>query len=30
VTEENQLNYIHKMPPGIEAYWMDAGWFQGE
>jgi alpha-galactosidase len=30
VTEENQLDYIHKMPPGIEAYWMDAGWFQGE
>jgi alpha-galactosidase len=29
VNEENQLDYIHKMPPGIEAYWMDAGWFVG-
>jgi alpha-galactosidase len=29
VTEENQLDYIHKMPPGIEAYWLDAGWFEG-
>ena len=29
VNEKNQLDYIHKMPPGIEAYWMDAGWFTG-
>jgi alpha-galactosidase len=31
VNEQNQLDYIHKMPPvGMEAYWMDAGWFIGE
>jgi len=30
VNEQNQLDYIHKMPPvGMEAYWMDAGWFTG-
>jgi alpha-galactosidase len=30
VNEQNQLDYIHKMPPvGMEAYWMDAGWFIG-
>jgi alpha-galactosidase len=29
VTEANQLELIRGMPPvGIEAYWMDAGWFQ--
>ena len=28
--EQNQLDYIRNMPPvGIEAYWMDAGWFVG-
>jgi len=30
VNEQNQLDYIRKMPSvGIEAYWMDAGWFVG-
>ncbi len=30
VTEKNQLEAIHKMPPiGIEAYWLDAGWMEG-
>jgi alpha-galactosidase len=29
VSEQSQLDYIEKMPPGIEAYWMDAGWFVG-
>jgi alpha-galactosidase len=30
IDEESQLDYIHKMPPvGIEAYWLDAGWFPG-
>jgi alpha-galactosidase len=30
VNEQNQLDYIRKMPlVGIEAYWMDAGWFVG-
>ncbi len=30
VTEKNQLEVIHNLPPiGIEAYWLDAGWMQG-
>jgi alpha-galactosidase len=30
VDEQNQLDYIHKIPQvGLEAYWMDAGWFEG-
>ena len=30
VNEQNQLDYIHKIPQvGFEAYWMDAGWFEG-
>jgi alpha-galactosidase len=30
VNEQNQLDYIRNMPSvGIEAYWMDAGWFVG-
>ena len=30
VTEENQLDAIHRIAPlGIEAYWLDAGWFVG-
>jgi alpha-galactosidase len=29
IDEQSQLDYIHKMPPGIEAYWLDAGWFPG-
>jgi alpha-galactosidase len=30
VNEPDQLDYIRNMPPvGIEAYWMDAGWFEG-
>ena len=30
VSDENQLDYIDSMPPaGIEAYWLDAGWFRG-
>jgi alpha-galactosidase len=30
VTEKNQLELIHNLPPiGIEAYWLDAGWMEG-
>ena len=30
VTEKNQLELIHHLPPiGIEAYWLDAGWMEG-
>jgi alpha-galactosidase len=30
VTGKNQLNLIRTMPPiGVEAYWLDAGWFVG-
>ncbi len=30
VTEKNQLALINGMPDvGVEAYWLDAGWFQG-
>ena len=30
VTEKNQLEVIHNLPPiGIEAYWLDAGWMEG-
>lgn len=30
VTEENQIDAIHRIAPlGIEAYWLDAGWFVG-
>ena len=30
VTEKNQLELIHNLPPiGIEAYWLDAGWMKG-
>jgi alpha-galactosidase len=30
VTEENQLSLIRGMPDlGVEAYWLDAGWFEG-
>src|SRR6185437_11545152 len=30
VTEKNQLALVNKMPDvGIEAYWLDAGWFVG-
>ena len=30
VSEQSQLDYIDSMPPvGIEAYWLDAGWFKG-
>jgi alpha-galactosidase len=30
VTEKNQLEVIHHLPPiGIEAYWLDAGWMEG-
>ena len=30
VDEQSQLDYIRKMPPvGIEAFWLDAGWFAG-
>jgi alpha-galactosidase len=29
-TGKNQLELIHNLPPvGIEAYWLDAGWFGG-
>ena len=31
VNEKNQLDFIRDMPPvGIENYWLDAGWFEGE
>ncbi len=31
VTEKNQLDLIHHLPPvGIEDYWLDAGWFKGD
>ena len=31
INEENQLGLIRGMPPvGVEAYWLDAGWFEGE
>ena len=31
VNEKNQLDFIREMPPvGIENYWLDAGWFEGE
>lgn len=30
VTEKNQLSLIRDMPDaGVEAYWLDAGWFEG-
>jgi alpha-galactosidase len=30
VTEKNQLELIHNLPPiGVEAYWLDAGWMEG-
>jgi alpha-galactosidase len=30
VDEQSQLDYIRKMPPvGMEAFWLDAGWFPG-
>ena len=31
VNESNQLDFIRGMPPvGMEVYWLDAGWFEGE
>jgi alpha-galactosidase len=31
VNEKNQLDFIRGMPPvGMELYWLDAGWFEGE
>ena len=31
VNEKNQLDFIRGIPPvGIELYWLDAGWFEGE
>ena len=31
VNEKNQLDFIRGMPPvGMEVYWLDAGWFEGE
>jgi alpha-galactosidase len=31
VNEENQLDFIRGMPSvGMEVYWLDAGWFEGE
>ena len=30
VNEANQLDFIRGMPPGMELYWLDAGWFPGE
>ena len=30
VTEQNQLDIMRSMAPlGVEAYWLDAGWFEG-
>ena len=31
VTEKNQVALINSIPPvGLEAYWLDAGWFEGK
>jgi alpha-galactosidase len=30
VNEKNQLDFIRGIPPGVELYWLDAGWFKGE
>jgi alpha-galactosidase len=31
VSEKNQLDFIRGIPPvGMEVYWLDAGWFEGE
>ena len=31
VNEKNQLDFIRGIPPvGMEVYWLDAGWFEGE
>jgi alpha-galactosidase len=31
VNEQNQLDFIRGIPPvGVEVYWLDAGWFEGE
>ncbi len=30
VNEGNQLDFIRGMPPSMELYWLDAGWFPGK